>query len=309
MRLGYACINMHLSNPKDFGKPRGTKKITMNRGMIKKTFQQKGISYASELALENVRDFMKILEWNTQNGINFFRVSSDVFPWASEYKLADLPDYDKIVLACQDAGRYIRENDVRITSHPGPFNKLTSEDDKIFENTKKDLENHAEFFDLLGLPQTPYSKINIHVGASYGNKPKAVATFCRNFDRLPDNVKTRLTVENDDKESLYSTKELYDSIYKQIGIPIVFDFHHHLFCNSGSSERDSLYLASQTWKGITPVVHYSESRSVEQNDPKIKPQAHSDYVNGPINTYGIDVDVMIEAKMKELALIKLREKI
>ena len=107
---------------------------------------------------------------------------------------------------------------------------------------------------------------------------------------------------------MYSVKELYDGVYKRIGIPIVFDYHHHKFCTGGLSEREALELACSTWpKGITPVVHYSESRSKERLDESIRPQAHSDYVYQYIDTYGIDVDIMIEAKHKELAVQRYKE--
>ena len=131
--------------------------------------------------------------------------------------------------------------------------------------------------------------------------------FCKNFEKLPESVQTRLTVENDDKASMYSVKELYNGIYKRVGVPVVFDYHHHRFCDGGLTEQEALELAMSTWpKGIVPVVHYSESRSIEQEDDKIKPQAHSDYVLDYIDTYGNDVDIMIEAKHKELAVNKYR---
>ena len=114
-------------------------------------------------------------------------------------------------------------------------------------------------------------------------------------------------MENDDKASMYSVKELYEGIYKRIGVPVVFDYHHHRFCDGGLTEQEALELAMSTWpEGIVPVVHYSESRSIEQEDDKIKPQAHSDYVLDYIDTYGNDVDIMIEAKHKELAVNKYR---
>ena len=132
--------------------------------------------------------------------------------------------------------------------------------------------------------------------------------FCKNFELLPDSVKTRLTVENDDRQSMYSVKELYNGIYKRVGVPVVFDYHHHRFCNGGLSEQEALELAMSTWpKDITPVVHYSESRAKERLDESIRPQAHSDYVYDYIDTYGHDVDIMIEAKHKELAVKKYLE--
>ena len=115
-------------------------------------------------------------------------------------------------------------------------------------------------------------------------------------------------MENDDKQSMYSVKELYNGIYNNIGVPIVFDYHHHRFCVCGLSEQEALELALSTWpEGIKPVVHYSESRSTEQLDESIRPQAHSDYVYDYIDNYGHDFDIMIEAKHKELAVQKYLE--
>tara|TARA_Y100001938_G_scaffold144351_1_gene218758 strand:- start:754 stop:1605 length:852 start_codon:yes stop_codon:yes gene_type:complete len=275
--------------------------------MIKRTFLDRGIGYASELALQNVRDLYKILEWNLENDIYFYRLSSDIVPWASEYQMEDLPDYNLILAACMKAGNFAKEHGMRLTSHPGPFNKLASPKERVYQLTAKDLKVHADLFDMIGLPRTPYAKLNIHVGAAYGDKPFALDNFCRNFERLPESVRSRLTVENDDKPSLYSTKELYDGVYKRIGIPIVFDYHHHMLHPGGQSEQEALELALSTWGDIKPVVHYAESRSLEQNNPKIKPQAHSDYVIRPFDDYGHDLDVMIEAKHKELALLQYRD--
>ena len=161
---------------------------------------------------------------------------------------------------------------------------------------------------MMNLSRTPYNKINIHLGGAYGDKKAAMDRFCKNFEKLPESVQTRLTVENDDKASMYSVKELYNGIYKRIGVPVVFDYHHHRFCDGGLTEQEALELAMSTWGDIKPVVHYSESRSIEQLDESIRPQAHSDYVLDYIDTYGNDVDIMIEAKHKELAVKKYMEK-
>ena len=299
---GYACINMGFSTlPK-------SKRITTNRSMIKRTFTERGISYASELALLNLKDLNKILVWNKQNNINFYRISSDIIPWASEYDITDLPHFEQIAYQAEKAGNFARENGMRLTSHPGPFNKLASPKERVFQLTKNDLSVHGDLFDLIGLERSPYAKLNIHVGAAYGDKPFALDNFCRNFERLPESVKTRLTVENDDKKSLYSTQELYDGIYKRIGIPIVFDYHHHRLHNGGLTEQEALELAISTWpKDITPVVHYAESRCDEYQDYKIKPQAHSDRVIHEFSDYGHKLDVMIEAKHKEVALLEYRK--
>ena len=219
-----------------------------------------------------------------------------------------LPDYEAIAETLFACGLFAEEHNIRITTHPDHFNKLTSPKESVILNTIKDLELHGRMFDLLCLARSPVAKINIHVGAAYDDKQMALDNFCKNFKRLSQAVQSRLTVENDDKPSLYTTKELYDDIYKRIGIPVVFDYHHHSLHNGGQPEKESLDMALSTWPvGIRPVVHYSESRSDEYRDPKIKPQAHSDSYVRPINTYGHEMDIMLEAKHKEQALFKMRQ--
>ena len=290
--LGYACINMTLSK----------KKITTNRSMIKKTFLKEGIDRASELGLLNTRDLMEIVEWNEKNGFKLFRITSNLFPWSSKYKLCDMPHFNSIASILKDIGELASEYGQRITSHPGPFNVLVSPNENVVKNTITDLSLHGEVFDLMGLSRTHYNVINIHCNGVYGDKISAMDRFCRNFERLPEAVQTRLTVENDDKASMYSVKDLM-YIHQRTGIPIVFDYHHHKFCTGDLSEKDALEMAMSTWAdGIKPLVHYSESA------PGKIPQAHSDYIFEKINTYGYDLDIEVEAKMKELAVISYLEK-
>ena len=295
MNLGYACINMTLGNRKP--------KITTNRSMVRKTFLERGLNYAGELGLENSRDLLQILKWNTENGIKLFRLSSEFFPWASEYKFEDLPQFLRIRTLLSGAGHYAQSVGMRINSHPGPFNVLTSPKESVVQNTIVDLELHGKIFDLMGLEKSPYNNINIHCNGVYGDKKSVMDRFIFNFQRLSPSVQTRLTVENDDKESMYSVKDLM-YIHEKTGIPIVFDYHHHKFCTGGLSEEEALKLAVSTWpKGITPEVHYSESKSLHENNTKIKPQAHSDYINALPNTYELDLDIMVESKAKELAIL------
>jgi UV DNA damage endonuclease len=298
-KMGYACINMQLSNSKP--------KVYTGRSMIKRTFESKGIEYASELGLENCKDLFTIIKWNNENGFDFFRITSNLFPWCSEYKLEDMPHHWEICGILGEIGKYVKENNMRITSHPGPFNVLTSPHPHVVENCIKDLSVHGEVFDMMGLSRTPFNKINIHIGGVYGDKVSAMKRFCTNFHRLPNSVKSRLTVENDDKATMYSVQDLYDGVYSVIGIPIVFDYHHHRFNTGDLTEQQALELAMSTWGDIVPVVHYSESRNIEQKDDKIRPQAHSDYVYDYIDTYDNRVDIMVEAKAKELAVLKYKE--
>jgi len=286
MNLGYACINMSMG-----------KKVTTNRAMVKRTFQTKGLDYVSELALANAKDIIKILEWNRMNGIYFFRLSSALIPWGDHIDITQLKDYKEIKSELKKAGDFAKFHNMRITSHPGPFVVLTSPKEEVVVNAIADLELHAKVFDMMGLSKTPYNKINIHCNGVYGDKKAAMDRFCKNFKRLSKSVRSRLTVENDDKATMYSVLDLM-YIHQKIGIPIVFDYHHHKFCTGGLTEEEAMKLAATTWPdGITPIVHYSEPK--EGN----KPQAHADYIKEIPDTYGVDVDIMVEAKAKELAIL------
>ena len=297
LNLGYACINETLKR----------QKITTNRGLKKATLDSKGLQYASQLSLQNVLDLEKVLDWNLKHGIKLFRMSSDIIPWGNKIDIEKLPDIKEIRSTFERIGKFVDSNKIRITTHPGPFNLLASSNPEVVHNTVLDLNMHAVIFDMLNLSQTRYNKINIHVGATYGDKIAAAKTWCKNFKTLPDSVKNRLTVENDDKASMFSVLDLHNLIYSEVGVPIVFDYHHHKFNTSDLSEENALRLAVSTWSDIKPIVHYSESKALHENDTKIKLQAHSDYINGPIDTYGIDVDVMLETKAKELSLLKFRD--
>lgn len=292
MNIGYACINMTLG-----------KKVTTNRSMVKKTFNARGLDYVSELTLLNARDIIKILEWNKYNKINLFRLSSAIVPWGDKLDLTQLKDYEEIRSELRKAGDYATEHGIRITSHPGPFVVLTSPKENVVYNAICDLELHGKIFDMMGLSQTPYNAINIHCNGVYGDKTTAMDRFCENFGKLSKSVQSRLTIENDDKASMYSVKDLM-YIHNRIGIPIVFDYHHHQFCTGDLSEEAALKLAATTWPvGITQLTHYSESKALHENNNKIKPQAHADYINELPDTYGIDIDIEVEAKAKELAIL------
>jgi len=292
MNLGYACINMTMG-----------KKVTTNRTMVKRTFESKGLDYVSELALLNAKDIIRILEWNRLNGINLFRLSSALIPWGDNIDITQLKDYKEIKSELKKAGDYAKFWNMRINSHPGPFNVLVSPNESVVLKTIADLELHGKVFDMMGLSKTPYNNINIHCNGVYGDKKSALDRFIKNFQRLSKSVQKRLTIENDDKASMYSVKDLM-YVHNIIGIPIVFDYHHHQFCTGDLSEEQALKLAATTWPdGIKQEVHYSESKALHENNQKEKPQAHSYLINTLPNTYGLDLDIMVEAKGKELAIL------
>ena len=294
---GYCCINTTLRTEKPT--------ITTNRNMIKRTYAEKGIVYASELALQNVKDLVKIINWNNQNGVKLFRISSDMFPWMSEYEISDLPDYDKIKNVLKGAGKIAMDNGQRLTFHPGPFDVLASLTQRVVDKCIIDLNKHGEIMDLLGLPRDHSAPINIHVNTTQGGKNEAMQRFCDNFYLLDASVRKRLVVENDDKESQYTTEDLYQGVYNKTGVPITFDYHHH-WCHPGElTQEEALKLASITWPtGIKQLVHYSSCQMIHEDDTQTNKRAHSDYIYEFIDTYGLSLDVELEAKAKELALKK-----
>ena len=295
MELGYACINSTLQN---------TRGITTNRGMRQKTFNEKGLDYVSELALQNVKDLVTIIKWNEEKDIKLFRMSSDLFPWMTYYEFTDLPDYTKIINLLKGAGILAEKYGQRLTFHPSHFNALGSPNPIVVEKAIKELNKHGDIMDIMGLSTTVYNKINIHVGGAYGDKQATLKRWIDSYYLLNDSTQKRLTIENDDKANMYSVKELYKGISEQCGVPIVFDYYHHKFCTGGLTEQEALNLAISTWpKGITPCCHYSESRRDEHLDESIRAQAHSDLISSTICRYGNEVDVVVEAKHKELAVL------
>ncbi len=294
INVGYCCINNTLNK----------KGITTGRTMRKATFQQKGLAYASELALQNVDDLLRILKWNHDNGIRVFRMGSGIFPWGTEYNLTDLPDYDEILKRLQFAGTYARLCDHRITAHPDHFVKLGSANPAVVDNSIKDLELHSTVFDLMGLSTTPYNAINIHVGMNFSED--TAQRWIDNFRRLSPNLQSRMVVENDDKENAFSIVQLFTYLHAELGIPLTFDYFHHQFHPDGLTTQDAAELAAGTWPdGITPLFHYSESKNINESVSG-NPRAHADYVFTRIDDFGLTLDIDLEAKAKELALFKYR---
>ena len=293
IEYGYACNNMST----DF---------KVGRTMRKATFQKFGLEKVSELVIKNLTDLQKILTWNVQNGIYLYRMSSSMFPWASEYKLSDLPQINIIIEMLKQIGWYVEDHGIRLTYHPGQFTVLGSPNEKVVKNAITELEHHAEIMDLIGLSNTPYNKINIHMGGAYGDKSGTIDRFVNNFHKLSDSVKSRLTIENEDKVSLFTVEELME-VHKRINIPIVFDYLHHR-CNPGKlSEMAALEMALSTWNGVKPVVHYSESL-YDHNGQKASLRSHTDYVYNRIPLYwNKNIDIMIEAKAKDKAVLQYKQ--
>lgn len=297
--LGYCCINLSINDgkkKKDF--------ISVNRTMVKRTFDSKGLPYVSELIILNLQDTLKVLDWNLQNDIYVYRMSSDSFPWMSEYLFDELPNFETIKDLLQQIGNKVKQNNIRVSYHPGPFNVLPSTRQDVVYKAIAELDQHATLMDLMGLEQSHRYPINIHVGTTQPSREEAAKKFCQNFQLLSESCKKRLTIENDDSPNQYSVKMLYDWLYKEIGIPIVFDQHHFNYGPQDQTMEEALRLAHSTWVDVKPLTHMSSPKTIESFG---KQTAHADYIYEEIQNFGLDFDTEIEAKAKELAVLKYRK--
>ena len=294
-RMGYPCINVELQS---------TQGIYTNRHCIKKTFdaQRDTLEGVSKLALQNCKDLVKIIQWNERKGIKFFRMSSNIFPWMSEYELTDLPDWTLIEKNLQLAGSLAMQYGQRIEYHPGPFNVLASLNGFVVKKTIKDLNQHAQIMDVMGLPKTHWAQINIHVNTTQGGKDESAKRFCKNFEKLSDSAKSRLVVENDDKPSQYSVIDLYELVYKEIGVPITFDVHHHKFCSGNIDHETAAKLAASTWGEIPPGFHFAST--INHESPDQMARAHADWIYEEVTDYGTGAWIMCECKAKEKAILR-----
>ena len=302
IQLGLCCINTILR--------KNSPPIYCSRRMIIRTIEKYGIKKLQEKIIQNLTDLITMIEWNEQNGIKVFRLSSELFPHKSNQKVQDYSfDFAKELLI--QAGLLAKKYNQRLTFHPGQYNVIGTNNEEYFIKTMLDLEYHADVLDLMGMDQN--SVIVIHGGGVYNNKKKTIARWIENFNRLPEKVKTRLAIENCEKS--FSIKDCL-LISKNTNIPVVFDTHHYNCYNELHPDENILpaenYIRDilNTWlsRNIKPKFHVSE-----QGDGRVG--HHSDYIetipdyllNIP-EKYNIDIDIMIEAKMKEQAIFKLYEK-
>lgn len=297
INIGYCCLSLSINEGK-----KKSEQVLVNRGMIKRTFESRGISYVSDLVKLNLDDTLKVLQWNVKKGIFVYRMSSDSFPWMSNYSFLDLPDFNIIKGKLARIGRFVVENNIRVSYHPNHFCVLASNTESVVEKTIDELNKHAELMDYMGLEQSTYYPINIHVNITKPSKEESMERFCLGFEKLSESCKKRLTIENDDTPSQYSTLDLYNGIYTKIGIPIVFDQHHFKFGPQDQSMEEAMKLAFSTWNGVKPLIHMSSSRKIE--DESSVATAHADLIYEKIETFGLDFDVEIEAKLKDIAVFE-----
>lgn len=294
-RLGYACICTELRKNDIFA----------SRTIRLATLKAKGIEYVKELALKNLSDLLTILKWNKDHDIYFYRLSSEIFPFAGHLEHGYTLEFADDLL--KEIGQYARDNNMRLTMHPGQYDVLSSPSETVIANTVSDLKHHCEILDRMGMG--PDSVMIIHGGGVYGNKPASLKRLEVNILNLPDNVRNRLVLEN--CEMSYCVEDLLE-ISERINIPIVLDFHHDDIYNSSKSIEEYFDRVFAVWikRGIKPKVHVSNSvPGVTKNDSKTARRKHSDYIqflHKSLLTITFPIDVMLECKMKEQAILRLK---
>ncbi|THG99202.1 hypothetical protein EW145_g7303 [Phellinidium pouzarii] len=289
-RLGYACLNSLLRSY--------STSIFCSRTCRLATLIDLGPQHVHTLALQNLADLHTLINWNAQNGIYFMRMSSEMFPFASHPEHGyDLSFADKEL---KEIGKLARKSGVRLTSHPGQFTQLGSPTQKVVNNAFRDLIYHCEIMDRMDLDQD--SVMIIHMGGMYGDKLATLERFKENYAKLPENVKGRLVLEND--EMCYNVDDLLP-ICQELHIPLVFDYHHDWIYPSSRSPAELIPEINQIWhdKNIKPKQHYSEPRPRAQT--VMEKRAHSDRVARLPEALPDDMDLMLECKDKEQAVFHL----
>tara|TARA_Y100000592_G_scaffold68985_1_gene107231 strand:- start:170 stop:952 length:783 start_codon:yes stop_codon:yes gene_type:complete len=251
-----------------------------------------------------------MIDWNESCGIKVFRLSSEMFMHKTNPKVPDY-DYDFAIPLLKKIGQKARDYNHRLTFHPGQFNVLGTPRTKALKQTILDLQYHADVLDLMEMGKD--SVMVIHGGGVYDDMVATKERWIKNYNDLPENVKNRLVLENCEKSySIIDCLEISD----RCGVPVVFDTHHfecYKLLHPDVDFEDASYyipLILETWKrrDIKPKFHVSE-----QGDGKIG--KHSDYIEilpeyllEIPEKYGVHIDIMIEAKMKELSIEKLYKK-
>ncbi len=282
MRLGYACINISLGRPQ--------------RSLRLATLRAQGLSYLQQIVDENMKLLADTLRWNREHKIMMFRISSDLVPLGSHAEV----DITRIAfpLALEIA---LLGQGMRLSMHPGQFT-LPSATGKIWENSANDLLYHSYLMDTLGID----GDIILHGGGVYGDREATTSRIKRNILSLPDEVRRRLRLENDERS--WSVHDLLP-ICEETDVPLVVDNLHHLLNGSEPLAALPWPRILATWHGRLPKLHYSEQ------DPAKRPGAHSEYVTVDdfcsfrASVQLPDYDVMLECKAKELALLQLREEL
>ena len=290
MRLGYACLCLSLD-------------VQYSRGTI--------LKYASperlrELIGGNLAALAPILEFNRRTGIRVFRLSSDMIPFGG-HPVNRVRWWEEFAEDFARLGELIRDAGLRLSLHPGQYTVLSAVRPVVLEAAVADLLYHARLLDALGTDAS--HKIVIHGGGIYGDKSAATARWVESFGRLPDNVRRRLIVEND--ERLFGVEDVLE-IGHRAGVPVVFDaFHHWVMSGRADEYRPWLEAAFATWQPQDgpPKIHFSSQA------PDQRPGAHArlvdpdEFVRFLAQAPPRPFDCMLEAKDKDRALLLLRQQL
>ena len=285
MKIGYPCLNWTI----------GCKAA--------RTFRLK--SYSEERLIDAVANnldcLQKILAFNVEHDLLFFRISSELVPFAS-HRINQFDWQGYFASRFREIGRFITVQDIRISMHPDQFTLINSRDAAVLERSIRELRYHAAVLDLLGLDRT--AKIQLHVGGVYGNKPASMQRFVTRYGELEDIIRRRLVIENDDR--LYTLNDCLQ-IHEETGIPVLFDVYHHEVNNSGEALRDAVSLLTGTWKqpdGV-PMVDYSSPAPGSPRRGKHAETIDLDHFQRFIDdTDGFEFDLMLEIKDKEASALQ-----
>jgi UV DNA damage endonuclease len=287
MKLGYPCINRGIG-------------CTANS-----TFRL--ASYSEERLVQKVENnlncLFKILQYNVQKGFYFFRISSDLVPFAS-HPVCTFDWAGHFRGQFRKIGEFIQEHNMRISMHPDQFVLINALKDDVVERSIRELEYHRTILNEMDLDST--AKIQIHVGGVYGDKRAAIERFVDRYKSLDPSLRLRLVIENDDR--LFSLKDCL-RVHQKTNIPILFDVFHHQCLNQGESMRIGLELAGQTWKkndGVLMVDYSSQQpgHRIGSHAKSIDLQLFQKFLN---QTVGLDFDIMLEIKDKERSSLKALE--
>jgi UV DNA damage endonuclease len=260
------------------------------------------LKYLAEICLHNAHALHKALRYCRDNGIKDFRINSQILPLKTHpdigYSIEELPLYDQIIDIFKDCGMFCRKHDIRTTFHPDQFILLSSPSIEVIQRSIADLIYQAEVAQWVNA-----DVINIHGGGAYGNKSASLNRFRKHVEQLPETVRSRLTLENDDR--IYTPEDLLP-VCRDMGIPLVYDVHHHRCLSDGSRVETITEKVMGTWNR-EPLFHLSSPKDGWKSG---NPRNHHDYIDVsdfPSCWMNLDITVEIEAKAKELAVLKLKK--
>jgi UV DNA damage endonuclease len=284
MKIGYPCINLSLPCRSS----QSFRLASYSEERIDRTIGS------------NLACLLEILDFNRKHELFFFRISSDLIPFAS-HSICRFPWQKRYKRTFKEIGNFIKGHQMRVSMHPDQFIIINSPDKKIFQRSVKELLYHAEVLDLLEIDDT--AKIQIHVGGAYGNKRQSIRRFIERYTLLDSKIKRRLVIEND--ERLFNIEDCL-RIHGEIKIPIVFDVFHFKVNNSGESIRGSLSQVCSTWSGKDglPIVDYSSQEKGKKIGTHAKTIDINDFRRFIKETEGLQFDIMCEIKDKERSVLK-----